>query len=82
MASRKILKVAGALALLALGGCAAYPYNDPYAYNQYPDRYAERDGYYGPNYYPAYPAPGYYVGPTVGFGITYGGGYYRHRHYR
>jgi len=42
MASRKLLKVAGALALVALGGCAAYPYDD-YAYQQQ-GPYYYRDG--------------------------------------
>jgi hypothetical protein len=59
MASRKLLLVAGALAAATLGGCAAYPYDD-YAYRDRAD-YA-----YGPYY-----EPGYYVAPSVGFGITY-----------
>ncbi len=75
MASRKLLKVAGALALVALGGCAAYPYDD-YAYQQQ-GPYYYRDGtpYYAPY-------PGYYAGPSVGFGITYSDTHYgHHRHY-
>ena len=60
MASRKLLLVAGALAAATLGGCAVYPY----------DGYAYRDREYHPAYGPYY-EPGYYVGPSVGFGITY-----------
>jgi hypothetical protein len=76
MKSRKLLLAA--LAATALGGCAAYPYPyDDYAYRDnanYPDNYAYRDGYY-PGYYGP---PAYYVGPSVGFGITYSD---RHRHH-
>lgn len=74
MKSRKLLHAAGAVAVLALSGCAAYPYDD-YAYPDGP-RYSE---YYGPDYY----RPGYYVGPSIGFGITYSSRDYdgwRHRH--
>ena len=77
MASRKLLKIGGALALVCLGGCAAYPYDD-YAYQQQQAPYYYRDGapYYAPY-------PGYYAGPSIGFGITYSDrDYYRHRHYR
>jgi hypothetical protein len=72
MASRKLFKLAGALALVTLGGCAAYPYDD-YAYQD--GAYYYRDGtpYYAPY-------PGYYAGPSVGFGITYTDRDYRHRH--
>ena len=76
MASRKLFKVAGALALVALGGCAAYPYPyDDYAYRQQ-GPYYYRDGtpYYAPY-------PGYYVGPSVGFGITYSDTHYHHRYH-
>ena len=74
MASRKLLKVAGALALVALGGCAAYPYDD-YAYRQQ-GPYYYRDGtpYYAPY-------PGYYAAPSVGFGITYSDTHYHHRYH-
>jgi hypothetical protein len=77
MASRKLFKVAGALALVALGGCAAYPYPyDDYAYQQQAPYYRDSAPYYAPY-------PGYYVGPSIGFGITYSDrDYYRHRHYR
>jgi hypothetical protein len=76
MKSRKVL-LALAVAATALGGCATYPYDDPnYAYYQNPDGPYYRD-YYGRPYYPAY--PGYYVGPSVGFGITYSDRHY-HRH--
>jgi hypothetical protein len=81
MASRKLLKVAGALALVALGGCAAYPY-DNYAYQQDGRYYQDGQYYYrdGAPYYAPY--PGYYAGPSIGFGITYSDrDYYRHRHY-
>ena len=67
MKSRKLLLALG-LAATALGGCAAYPYDDPYAYN---------NGYYNNGYY-GYPS--YYTGPSVGFGVTYvdrDGHYYR-----
>ena len=61
MKSRKLL-LAGALAAAALGGCAAYPYDDGYYHDsRYYDEYGR--AYYGP--------PAYYAGPTVGLGITY-----------
>ena len=76
-------KVLFALAAVALGGCAAYPY-DPYyaqapAYREYAPNYAPYNGPYNGPYY----GPGaYYTGPTVGFGIAYSDGYYHHhRHY-
>ena len=67
------LLLAGA-ATAALGGCAAYPYDDyGYASRSYPDNYGP--GYYnGPGYYDGpgyYTGPGYYSGPSVGFGLTY-----------
>ena len=75
MKSRKALLALAAAATM-LGGCATYPYDDPYAYNQgyYRD-------YYGNTYYTP---PSYYTGPSVGFGITYTdrNDYWRHRHYR
>ena len=60
-----------ALAAASLAGCAAYPYDPYYADNS---RYAAP--YYGPG-------PGYYAGPTVGFGVTYSDRdeYYRHHHH-
>lgn len=75
MKSRKAL-LALAVAATALGGCATYPYDDPYQ-----NGYYQRD-YYGNTYYNAPPA--YYTGPSVGFGITYTdrNDYWRHRHYR
>jgi hypothetical protein len=71
MKTRKALL---ALAAAALGGCAAYPYDD----------YAYRDGYYRDAYGRTYYGPpAYYAAPTVGFGITYSDhDYWRHRHYR
>jgi len=90
----RILLVAGVVAI-GLGGCAAYPY-DNYAQRDgyYPDgnpRYYPdanqpyREGpVYEPGYYgPQYVGPGYYVAPSVGFGITYSNrNYYgRHRHW-
>ena len=68
---RKFLLV---LAAVALGGCAAYPY-DP----AYDNGYYATNGYYGSPYY----GPGYYTGPTVGFGVTYvdRDGDYRHHHH-
>ena len=61
MKSRKILLAAGAIAAMTLGGCAVYPYDD-YGH-AYGPRYSEYDrGYY---------YPGYYYGPSVGFGVTY-----------
>ena len=83
MKSRKtLLFVAGALAAATLGGCAAYPYNDPYYNGQYYNGqpngpyYSEyRDGYYYPGYY----GPRYYGPPvTLGFGFSYSD---HHRHY-
>ena len=80
MASRKWLLAAAAGAAI-LAGCADYPYygyNDPYysnyAYSGYPvysDPYPSYYGWYG---------PGYYVAPSVSFGLSYSnrGGYYRH----
>jgi hypothetical protein len=69
---RKLLLL---LAAATLGGCAAYPY-DPYYANDY--QYGAPQPYYGSPYY----GPGYYVAPSVGFGITYSDGYYHHhRHY-
>ena len=73
MKSRKAL-LALAAAATVLGGCATYPYDDPYYQQQGYYRDAYGNTYYGP--------PSYYGGPTVGFGVTYGSGYYRHRHYR
>jgi hypothetical protein len=74
MKSRKTL-LALAVAAAALGGCATYPYDDPYYQQQ---------GYYRDSYGNPYYAPGYYTGPSVGFGITYTdrNDYWRHRHYR
>ena len=73
MKSRKLLlAAASAVAAATLGGCAAYPYDD-YAYPNGP-RYSE---YYGPDYV----GPGYYTGPSVGFGIAYTDRY-GYRHYR
>jgi len=73
MKSRRLLAAAGALAAATLAGCAAYPYDD-YAYPEGP-RYSE---YYGPDYV----GPGYYAGPSVGFGIAFSDrDGYRH-HYR
>lgn len=75
MKSRKTL-LALAAAATVLGGCATYPYDDPY-YNQ--------QGYYRDSYgNPYYGPPAYYTGPSVGFGITYTdrNDYWRHRHYR
>jgi hypothetical protein len=62
------------LAAATLGGCAAYPY-DPYYANNGP-YYGQPQPYYGSPYY----GPGYYVAPSVGFGITYSDGYYHHHH--
>lgn len=70
---RKLLLLA--LAASALGGCAAYPY-DPYYANNGQPYYGPPQPYYGSPYY----GPGYYVAPTVGFGITYSDGYYHHHH--
>ena len=85
MKSRNLL-ITGLVAV-GLGGCAAYPY-DNYAYRDgyYPDaNQPYREGpVYEPGYYgPQYVGPGYYVAPSVGFGITYSNRYYygRHRHW-
>ena len=81
MKSRKAL-LALAAAATVLGGCATYPYDDPYNQGYYRDSYGNtyRDSYGNPYY----GTPGYYTGPSVGFGITYTdrNDYWRHRHYR
>ncbi len=43
-------------------GAYGDPYYDPYYYNSYPYPY------YGPSY-------GYYGGPSIGFGFSFGGGH-------
>jgi hypothetical protein len=66
-----------ALAVLTLGGCAAYPYDPYYGDGRpyYANGYPPPQPYYGSPYYgPAY------VAPSVGFGITYSDGYYHHHH--
>lgn len=58
--------LAGCAALVS--GCATYPYDDYYAYD---DRYYERPYRYydyGPSYYYG---PRVYPPPSIGFGLSY-----------
>lgn len=68
-----VLTVAFAAVALSssLTGCVVAPAQPAYGYGYGYD-------YYGPGYYPAYPA--YYAEPSVGIGIGFGGGGWHHDH--
>jgi len=56
-------------------------YGYPYGYPAYDPYYSGYSGYYGAPYYgPSYygPSYGYYGGPSIGFGFTFGGGDHHH----
>ena len=86
MTTRKWIGIAALTAGAAiLGGCADYPYtysDSNYYYDNYAYRSAPSYSYYRdtPGYWYG---PGYYVAPSVGFGITYSNRpyYYRGRWY-
>lgn len=66
--------LAAATGAVLLAGCADYGYYDNgYGYNGYDNGYAYGNGYgYGYDNGYAYDAyPGYYTGPSVGFGIGF-----------
>jgi hypothetical protein len=89
MTTRKWIGIAALTAGAAiLGGCADYPYyndtyySDGYAYRTQPTYTYPSYSYYREN--PGYwYGPGYYVAPSVGFGVTYSSRpyYYRGRWY-